>query len=415
MSTKQAVILAAGEGSRMRPLTFNRPKVMLTLVNKPILEHLIIELKQAGINIFNIIVGYRDDKIRDYFDDGHNWNIEIRYIYQKQPLGTADALRMVAGVIKDDFVVTNGDIIADSRDVRNLMELSGMAMSLVELPDVTGLGVVEEKEGRVTKIYEKTSSPCTHLANAGLYKFSPQIFKAIQATPKSIRGEYELTDSIQMLIDQGEKIWVNNIRQWFDLSYPWDLLNANEKISAHLEPQNYGEIEPNVILKGAVAVGHGTVIRSGSYIVGPVIIGQNCTIGPNCFIRGSSAIGNNCHIGAAVEVKNSIIMNGTAVPHLNYVGDSIIGENCNLGAGTKIANLRLDEENIKIGDTDTKRRKLGAIIGDNVQTGINSSINVGTTIGSNSFIGPSTWVKGDIAPGSRIFSKAEIYSQNDIK
>ncbi len=115
---------------------------------------------------------------------------------------------------------------------------------------------------------------------------------------------------------------------------------------ANLEPHNSGEIEANVVLKGAVSVDKGTIIRSGSYIVGPVIIGQNCDIGPNCFIRPSTAIGDNCHIGAAVEVKNSIVMNGTKIPHFNYVGDSVIGENCNLGAGTKIANLKLDKKNI---------------------------------------------------------------------
>jgi NDP-sugar pyrophosphorylase family protein len=103
-----------------------------------------------------------------------------------------------------------------------------------------------------------------------------------------------------------------------------------------------------------------------------------------------------------VEVKNSVIMNGTAVPHLNYVGDSVIGEGCNFGAGTKIANLRLDDKNIGVGGIDTKRRKMGAVIGDNVKTGINASINVGTSIGNNTFIGPGAVVSGVVKPNSRI-------------
>jgi bifunctional UDP-N-acetylglucosamine pyrophosphorylase/glucosamine-1-phosphate N-acetyltransferase len=134
-----------------------------------------------------------------------------------------------------------------------------------------------------------------------------------------------------------------------------------------------------------------------------VIIGRSCEIGPNCYIRPCTAIGDNCHIGAAVEVKNSIIMRGSKIPHLNYVGDSIIGENCNLGAGTKIANLKLDKQNIKVNDVDTKRRKLGAIIGDSVETGINASINVGTTIGNNTQIGPGALAHGIILPRSKIF------------
>jgi NDP-sugar pyrophosphorylase family protein len=162
-------------------------------------------------------------------------------------------------------------------------------------------------------------------------------------------------------------------------------------------------VEEYVVLKGAVDIGKGTVIRSGAYIVGPVIIGEDCDIGPNCFIRPTTAIGNSCHIGAAVEVKNSIIMNGTKIPHQNYVGDSVIGEGCNLGAGTKIANLRLDKRNIQAAGMDTGRRKLGAIIGDGVEIGIIASINVGTIIGNNALIGPGAVVSGVVLPGSKLF------------
>jgi bifunctional UDP-N-acetylglucosamine pyrophosphorylase/glucosamine-1-phosphate N-acetyltransferase len=134
-----------------------------------------------------------------------------------------------------------------------------------------------------------------------------------------------------------------------------------------------------------------------------VIIGQHCEIGPNCYIRPCTAIGDNCHLGGAVEVKNSIVMKGTKIPHHNYVGDSIIGEGCNLGAGTKIANLRLDKGNVRADGIDTRRRKLGAIIGDRVETGINVSINTGTMIGNNSRIGPGAVVSGVISPDSMIF------------
>jgi NDP-sugar pyrophosphorylase family protein len=172
---------------------------------------------------------------------------------------------------------------------------------------------------------------------------------------------------------------------------------------ARLEPQNLGAVEENVVLKGPVAIGRNTVVRSGSYIEGPVIIGESCVIGPNCYIRASTAIADGCHIGAGVEVKNSIIMRGSKVPHLNYVGDSVIGEGCNLGAGTKVANLRLDKGNVNIDGIDTHRRKLGAVIGDNVETGINASINVGSVIGDKTFIGPGALAHGVIKPGSKIF------------
>ena len=212
-----------------------------------------------------------------------------------------------------------------------------------------------------------------------------------------------VTHSLQFMIDKGCHISYQKISYWLDLSYPWHLLPANESLLAGIESQNLGEIEDNVVMKGVISIGKGTVVRSGSYIVGPVVIGQDCKIGPNCYIRPSTSIGDNCHIGNAVEVKNSIIMKGSDIPHHNYVGDSIIGEECNFGAGTKIANLRLDKKDIMVKGIDTKRHKLGAIIGDRVETGINASINVGSMIGNNTHIGPGAIVNGVISPDSKLF------------
>jgi NDP-sugar pyrophosphorylase family protein len=145
------------------------------------------------------------------------------------------------------------------------------------------------------------------------------------------------------------------------------------------------------------------VIKSGSYIMGPVSIGEGCEVGPNCYIRPYTAIGDGCHIGHAVEVKNCIIMRGSKFPHHNYAGDSVIGEGCNFGAGTKIANLRLDRKEVVVAGVRTGRSKLGAIIGDSVQTGINASINVGAVIGNDTFIGPGAVASGIIMPNSKIF------------
>lgn len=399
----KAVILAAGEGNRMRPLTSNRPKVMLPVANKPIVEHLLIEAKGAGITEFIFIVGYCDDQVRDYFGKGEKWGVDIAYSEQRKQLGTADAIRMVGDMVDGSFLVINGDVVVSRDDIGRLMANDDNTMSVIEVTDPKGLGMVELADDKVVSIYEKTQKPPTLMANAGLYLFTPEIFDAISKTGKSPRGEYEITDSLQLLMTTVAGLHYQEINSWLDVSYPWDLLSANVTIMAEMESQNLGEVEPNVVLKGTVSIGKGTVIRSGAYIVGPVIIGEDCDIGPNCFIRPSTAIGNNCHVGAAVEVKNSILMNGTKIPHHNYVGDSVIGEGCNLGAGTKVANLRLDKRNIKVNGIDTGRRKLGAIIGDHVETGINASINVGTIIGNNSFIGPGAVVSGVVLPDSKIF------------
>jgi bifunctional UDP-N-acetylglucosamine pyrophosphorylase/glucosamine-1-phosphate N-acetyltransferase len=310
---------------------------------------------------------------------------------------------MVESAMDGSFLVINGDVVIGREDIRRLKTQKHNTVGVIEVKDPQGLGIVELSGEKVVNIYEKTGTPPGLMANTGLYLFTPEIFEAIAKTEKSPRGEYEITDSLQILMGTENGLRYQELKSWLDLSYPWDLLRVNESMLAGLIPQNLGTVEANVVLKGAVSIGIDTVVKSGAYIEGPVIIGEGCAIGPNCYIRPSTTIGDGCHIGAAVEVKNSIIMKGSKIPHLNYIGDSVIGEGCNLGAGTKIANLRLDKGNIRITGIDTRRRKLGAIIGDNVETGINASINVGSIIGDKTFIGPGALAHGVIKPGSKIF------------
>ncbi len=265
---------------------------------------------------------------------------------------------------------------------------------------------MELKGECVKKITEKPKEPKSNLINAGIYIFTPEIFKTIEQTPKSSRGEYEITDSMKIVLKSNDMYGYVLDEPWVEIGRPWDLLRANEILMKGIEDNFEGDTQRNAEINGPVQIGKGTVVRNGSFILGPVIIGENCTIGPNCVIRPSTVIGDGCKIGNAVEVKNSLIMNFSNAPHNNYVGDSIIGQKCNLGAGTKIANLRLDSKNISVvlrgKPVDTGLRKLGVIMGDEVKTGINSSIDSGTIIGENSYIGPNALAKGTIAPRSRI-------------
>ena len=399
----KCVILAAGEGKRMHPLTFTRPKVMLQIAGKPILEWNLLNAIAAGIKEFVFVIGYKSEMVRDYFGDGKKWNISIEYVNQGKALGTAHAIGMVERFV-DDFIVLCGDTIFGSQDINNITK-NEISIGLLEVENAEEYGIVETKEEKVVKIYEKMNEPFTNIINAGIYHFNKEIFNYIRKTDKSPRGEYEITDSINQLVHREEMkgIFLN---EWRDVVYPWHLLDANEEILKRTDKKIEGTVEENTTIKGNVIIGKGSVIRAGSYIEGPVIIGSNCKVGPNCYIRAHTAIGNNCHIGNACELKNSIVMDKSNVPHQNYVGDSVIGCNCNLGAGTKIANLRLDKKNISVilngKKIDTKRRKFGAAIGDNVQTGINATINIGTIIGNNCFIGQAASVKGEIEPNSTI-------------
>jgi bifunctional UDP-N-acetylglucosamine pyrophosphorylase/glucosamine-1-phosphate N-acetyltransferase len=275
----------------------------------------------------------------------------------------------------------------------------------VEVENAGEYGIVELNGKKVVKIYEKMEEPLSNVINAGIYHFNKKIFYYIRKTEKSPRGEFEITDSINMLVKK-EKMEGVFLKEWRDVVYPWHLLDANEELLKKTGEKIVEAVEKNVTIVGNVTVGKNSRIMSGSYIEGPAIIGDNCKIGPNCYIRPYTSISSGCHIGNACEVKNSIIMDNSNVPHNSYVGDSIIGQNCNLGAGSKVANLRLDKKNIKVvlngKKIDTKRRKLGVIMGDNVQTGINSMMNVGTMIGNDVFIGPGTVVAGEIKPNTKM-------------
>ncbi len=409
----KAFILAAGESTRMRPLTANIPKPLLLVAGKPFLEHAITSLKKAGIKDIMILIGWRSDRLQEYFGDGSDFGVSINYIHQNERYGTAHAIGTARQYFKKPFLCFNGDVLVTDGVVNGILRSykkhRSPIMALANVLDPTGLGVVEVEKNKVKHIIEKPKTNIGNLINAGLYLFDEKIFDAVDKTPLSVRGEYEITDAIEIMITKmSHPVFVYELKdQWLDISMPWHLLNANEILMKTTTTKNEGTIQKFTTLEGVVRVGKGTVIRNGSYIIGPVIIGKDCVIGPNCLIRGNTSIGNNCKIGNAVEVKNSIIMSNTNVPHHSYVGDSILGEHCNLGSGTKVANLRLDNKNIytfvKGERVETNRRKLGVIMGDHVKTGVNSVINIGTVIGENSQLGPGAIASGAIAPNSIIY------------
>jgi len=391
----ECVVLAAGEGKRMRPLTAKRPKGMLPLANRPMMEHLVLAAHEAGISSFVFIVGYGEREIRKYFGDGSQWGVHIEYAPQRHQHGTADAVRSARDVVTGPFLVLNGDMIIRSTDIAALCRQQAPCMSTYTTDHPGDYGVVVVEDGYVTSLEEKSPKPRSNLINAGAYFFSPDIFRLVDTVQTSTRGELELTDALSVYIQQ-KKLRAISLSSWMDVGHPWDMLEANAILLASLKSGNAGTIEEGVTIHGPVSVGEGSVIKSGTYIEGPCIIGKNCRIGPHAYIRGATSVADDCHIGHCSELKNSIIMTGTKIPHFNYIGDSVIASDCNFGAGTKIANLRHDHATVKVCGRDTRRKKFGAIIGDGVQFGINCSINVGSMIGSNAQFAPNSVIEGCI-------------------
>ncbi|WP_457742135.1 bifunctional sugar-1-phosphate nucleotidylyltransferase/acetyltransferase [Thermococcus sp.] len=411
----KAVVLAAGKGERLKPLTDDRPKVILRVANRPIIEYVLENLYHL-VDEFVIVVRYKKEKIIETLGDEFGGK-PITYIEQLPGEGTAKAIESARESVEEEFIVANGDIYFEEEAVRELVsafrrEKADAAVVVKHFEDLSHFGKVEIRDGTVLGITEKPGKVSGYV-NLGIYVFRSSVFDFISKTKLSERGEYEITNTINLMIKAGLKVLaVPYEGYWNDIGRPWNLLELNEYLLRNkLKHEIRGTVEEGAVIIPPVEIGEGTVVRSGAYILGPVKIGKNSRIGPNCFIRPYTSIGNNCHIGNAVEVKNSIIMDNSNAPHLNYVGDSIIGENTNLGAGTITANLRHDRGNIRVEVKgkleDSGRHKLGAIIGHNVKIGINVSIYPGRKIGSNSLIGPGAIIDKNVPPNSILIVKQE--------
>ena len=388
------VMLAAGKSTRTYPLTITRPKTLLKVANREILVHNIEAVRDFASELI-VIIGCQKEMIMSFL--GSNFSgIPVRYVEQKEQLGTGHALMLAKEILPERFMVMMSDDLYSKPDIEKCMSHRCSILSM-EVPNPECFGVIVEDKGIMKQLVEKPKDKISNLANSGLYVLTRKIFEG--KIEKSARGEYELTDMVSAL-SKKEEINVEKASFWMPITYPWSILDANEALLKQMKGKIEGIVESNATLKGQVFVGKGTVIKSGSYIEGPAMIGENCRIGPNCYIRASTTIGNNCHIGNAVEIKNSIIFDSTSVAHLSYIGDSVLGCNVNIGAGNITANLRHDNSNVKSMVNgmliDSGRRKLGAIIGDNVHTGINTSIYPGRKIWAEKTTLPGEIVKEDI-------------------
>jgi len=368
----KAIILAAGKGERMRPLTDYKPKSLLPICNKPLIEHQIDLLRGVGIEEIAVVVGYLKEKVMNCVRD-------VKFYEDKVIKGTATALYAARSFVDDDFILIYGDIFADISNFEKIIEEKN-AIGVVAVEDVSKYGSVIFECGVLKGIREK-SGHGKGFANAGIYHFSPSIFEFLDKK-ESERGEYELTDAIQML-NEREKVKVVPLEgYWKDIGYPWDYIDANMYM----------------LEKIGFSVGDNTEIWNSAIIRKPAVIGSDCKI-KNCVIE-RSVVGNECTVGEFSVLKRSILMSKSNVPHLNYVADSVIAEGCNLGAGTKIANLRFDDADVKVtikGErVSSGRRKLGAIIGYNVKTGINVSIYPGVKISSGMWVEGGSLVRRDL-------------------
>jgi len=397
----KALIMAAGQSTRTHPLTLTRPKPLLKLLNKPILAHQLDALRDIVDGVV-LVVGYRQDMLREAFEDSYN-GLSIEYVEQHEQHGTGHAVLQGEPLLDEPFLAMNGDDLYAPEDLARLAEAEQAAL-VKTVANPCLYGIYELTDGnRVVRLVEKPAPDevFSNIANVGAYVFTPTVFDALRAVEPSPRGEIEVTCAVQALADQSDFRVVHSEGYWLPIGYPWHLLDATAYLlERRTDWRVEGEVSPNAHIEGPVAIAEGTVVRAGAYIQGPVVVGRDCTIGPNCYLRDGTVIGDGCRIGQAVEIKSSILMGRVTVAHLAYLGDSVVGEGVNIGCGTVTANLRHDGANVrstvKHDLIDTGRRKFGAVLGDGVHTGINTSIYPGRKLWPEVMTVPGQVVNRDL-------------------
>ena len=380
----RAIILAAGEGYRLRPLTTYMPKVMLPVGNKPILEYVIDALRENDVKDITLVVGYRADKIKQYFGNGSDFGVRIEYVEQKKQLGTAHALYQAK--TDEEFILLYGDNMIESACVKELLESEINTIIGAYSAKPSRYGVIEAKGKKLVKIKEKPAMKEEAVVFTGMGHFDSEIFGVIEKKMKE--DMYKLPDVLNAM---DIKIKVVDCG-WRDAIYPWDLLELNTHALLKNVRRLAGKIEESIII-GNVEIGENTRIGAGSYIRGNVRIGENCEIGPNSVIIGDTSIDEGVRIGALSYIENSIIMNDTTIGANAFIKDSVIGREVSIG--TKFITVSGNVQ--KIVEDEIIEVEGSAIIGDGASIGSVVVVHPGVAVGSNSRVGDLKVLDKDVA------------------
>lgn len=418
----KALVLTAGIGRRLRPLTANRSKAMLMIAGHPVLHYILDSLAKNNIRDVVIVAGHGRDEIIDYFKHGDQYGLKIRYVIQHEQKGVEDAILTARNELESEeaFLLLNGDVLVEpemiSRTLANHHTMQSdvsMLVTLVSTPERFGT-VRIGLDGVVEKLVEKAGRDryVSNYAVAGVSYFNSLILDALE---KHVTME----KAIEHLIQEGRRItaavWE---KEWAEFTYPWDILYANKIVMDRMLKGKGSfiaesvELHKNVVLEGPVYIEDGAVIRPNTTLKGPIYIGKDVYVGNNSLIRDYTSLCDGVHIGYAVEIRNSMIFENVNIGRMTYVADSIIGSNTCIEAGAQLWNWRPGVKKIfvKYDDREVQipLRKFGAIIGDNVVIGVNSSIYPATRIGGRSLIAPGCIIKEDIGENKEVHARQDL-------
>ncbi len=333
----KGLILSGGKGTRLRPLTYTGAKQLVPVVNKPILWYGIEQIVSTGITDIGIVISPETgDEIRQITGDGKQFGAQITYILQQHPDGLAHAVKTARPFLGGDpFLMYLGDnLIQDKLDtfVETFVKYQLDALILLkEVSNPTAFGVAKlNEQGQVIQLIEKPQNPPSNLALVGVYLFAPVIHEVIETLQPSARGELEITDAIQALVNLQKNVRAQPLTGWWlDTGKKDDLLAANQIILDETLTHNIlGQVDNATKISGRVHIGTGSVVKN-STLRGPVMIGQNCHI-ENCFIGSFSSVANGVRL-VDVEIDHSVILEGAIIENLHQrIVDSLIGRRAKL-------------------------------------------------------------------------------------
>lgn len=389
---KQAVILAAGEGCRLRPFTLNKPKAMLSVAGKPIIQYVMESLAANGIHNIILIVGYRKEQIFDYIGDGRQFGVDVKFIFQEKQLGTAHALAAARYSSDEEFLVLPGDKLISPGTLSEILQHAPPAILVKRENNPSRYGVVTIKNGLLLGISEKPVQPAGNIINTGIYSFTRDIFSLIE-------DDLDIPDALNRLLLHGFSMSViETSGTWRDIVYPWDILNVNAAILQKTATVMNGTIESNVSVTGSVSIGKGTRIRANTYIVGPVVIGQGCDIGPDVCIFPASSIADNVVISPFTEIKNSVIGNDVHIESGSIIQDSVIDQGCVIGGRFCAAS-----EETEVGvNTEIHSVKVGAMLGEGCNIGSGVIAHPGVIVGNYSRVKSHRLISGKLPDKSLV-------------
>jgi len=339
----KGVLLSGGTGSRLRPITHTGPKQTVPVANKPVLEYAVKDLKQAGITEIGVILGNKGrEEIQELLGDGADYGVDITYIVQGNPLGLAHAVGCAEDFVgDDDFVVYLGDNILNEgiTDLVKSFELgdygAGIALQEVDSPQQFGIADVDD-DGSVTELIEKPDDPPTNLALIGIYVFSPVVFDAIARLEPSWRGELEITDAIQLLLEDGHAIDSHVVTGWWkDTGKPEDILEANRLVLEDAKLERRGTVEEGAEVNGRVDLAESAVIESGAVVRGPVSIAEETMIEDGTYVGPYTSVGPNSTL-KGIHIENSVVIGDSEITASGRIVDSLLGRGANVGSADEL-------------------------------------------------------------------------------